>query len=122
MKHALALLGALLLPALGSAQAPTSSDPAPEIVTKAARVYRGLSGLQADFRQKLEDRRLGDESSKGTLYQAGNKFAMRFSDPATEAVVLDGSKLWVYTPSDNPGVVLRYPPPTSPVSCRNPCC
>jgi outer membrane lipoprotein-sorting protein len=111
----LALLAALLLPAIGSAQVPASSDPAPEIVTKAARIYRGLSGLQADFRQKLADKRLGDQSSKGTLYQSGNRFAMRFSDPAGEAVVLDGSKLWVYTPSDNPGVVVRYPPPTSPV-------
>jgi outer membrane lipoprotein-sorting protein len=111
----LALLVALLLPAIGSAQVPASSDPAPEIVTKAARIYRGLSGLQADFRQKLADKRLGDQSSKGTLYQSGNRFAMRFSDPAGEAVVLDGSKLWVYTPSDNPGVVVRYPPPTSPV-------
>lgn len=115
MTRRLAVLAALLLPAVGSAQVPASSDPAPEIVTKAARIYRGLSGLQADFRQKLADKRLGDQSSKGTLYQSGNRFAMRFSDPAGEAVVLDGSKLWVYTPSDNPGVVVRYPPPTSPV-------
>lgn len=115
MTRRLALLAALLLPAIGNAQVPASSDPAPEIVTKAARIYRGLSGLQADFRQKLADKRLGDQSSKGTLYQSGNRFAMRFSDPAGEAVVLDGSKLWVYTPSDNPGVVVRYPPPTSPV-------
>ena len=35
--------------------------------------YRGLSGLQADFRQKLEDKRLGDQSSRGTLFQAGNQ-------------------------------------------------
>lgn len=115
MTRRLALLAALLLPTIGSAQVPASSDPAPEIVTKAARIYRGLSGLQADFRQKLADKRLGDQSSKGTLYQSGNRFAMRFSDPAGEAVILDGSKLWVYTPSDNPGVVVRYPPPTSPV-------
>ena len=26
-----------------------------------------------------------------------------------------GAKLWVYTPSDNPGVVLRFPAPSSPV-------
>lgn len=115
MIRRLALLAALLVPTAGGAQAPVSADPAPEIVSKAARIYRGLSGLQADFRQKLEDKRLGDQDSKGTLYQAGNRFAMRFSDPANEAVVLDGSKLWVYTPSDNPGVVVRYPPPSSPV-------
>ncbi len=116
MTRRLALLAALVLPAAGVAQLPVSGgDPAPEIVSKAARVYRGLSGLQADFRQKLEDKRLGDQDSRGTLFQAGNRFAMRFADPAGEAVVLDGNKLWVYTPSDNPGVVLRYPPPSSPV-------
>lgn len=113
MRRTLALVACLVLPAALAAQ--TSSDPAPEIVTRAARIYRGLSGLQADFRQKLEDKRLGDQSSKGTMYQTGTKFAMRFSDPANEAIVVDGLKLWVYTPSDNPGVVLRYPAPSSPV-------
>ena len=90
VRQTLALIAVLLVPAAVAAQ--TSSDPAPEIVTRAARVYRGLSGLQADFRQKLEDKRLGDQSSKGTLYQTGTRFAMRFSDPANEAVVVDGSQ------------------------------
>ena len=86
------------------------------IVTRAARVYKGLSGLQADFRQRIEDQFLGNTDARGVLYQAGaGKFAMRFSDPPNEAIVIDGSKTWLYLPSTMPGQVARYPAPSNPV-------
>lgn len=51
--------------------------------------------------------------SRGTLMQAGEaRFAMRFSDPPGEAVVIDGVHVWVYTPSSVPGQVLRLPVPS----------
>jgi outer membrane lipoprotein carrier protein len=37
---------------------------------------------------------------------------MRFSDPAGEAIVIDGHFVWVYTPSTTPGQVLRLPVPS----------
>jgi outer membrane lipoprotein-sorting protein len=48
--------------------------------------------------------------SRGILYQEGkNLFAMRFTDPPKDAIIADGTKLWVYTPSETPGQVMRYP-------------
>jgi outer membrane lipoprotein carrier protein len=87
------------------------------IVRKAGAVYRGLTSLQADFIQVIRDPMVGDTlTSQGKLYQAGaNAFAMRFSDPPNEAIVIDGQYVWVYTPSTTPGQVIRMRMETDPV-------
>ncbi len=87
------------------------------IVGRAGRIYRNLGSLQADFVQTIEDRSQGDTLvSRGTVTQSGkNLFAMRFSDPAGEAVVVDGKSIWTYTPSTSPDVVFRSPLPNDPV-------
>lgn len=106
-------LAALLLAAPAALAAQGTPETAAQIVSRGARAYKQLSGLEADFRQHIEDPMIGNLDSKGKLSQVGkNKFAMRFSDPPNEAIVIDGSKLWIYTPSTSPGQVLRYPLPT----------
>lgn len=87
------------------------------IVGRAGRIYRNLGSLQADFVQTIEDRSQGDTLvSRGTVTQSGkNLFAMRFSDPAGEAVIVDGKSIWTYTPSTSPDVVFRSPLPNDPV-------
>ncbi|MEZ4456763.1 MAG: outer-membrane lipoprotein carrier protein LolA [Gemmatimonadales bacterium] len=100
-----------LLPGAAAAQDPVA------IVGRAGRVYRGLSSLRAEFTQIIEDRSQGDTlTSRGIVYQSGNNlFAMRFSDPDGEAVVVDGKYIWTYTPSTAPDVVYRRNLPTDPV-------
>jgi outer membrane lipoprotein-sorting protein len=39
---------------------------------------------------------------------------LRFDDPPTEAIVVDGTYIWVYTPSATPNQVLRMPLPSAP--------
>ena len=109
-----AALGVLL--ALGSA-APAGAQDAAAISGRAGRIYRNLGSLQADFVQTIEDRSQGDTLvSRGTVTQSGNNFlAMRFTDPAGEAVVVDGKYIWTYTPSTSPDVVFRSPLPNDPV-------
>lgn len=91
------------------------------IVRRAGVVYRGLGSLQADFVQIIEDPSLGDTlRTTGKLYQTGaNSFAMRFSDPPDEAIVIDGKYVWLYTPSTTPGQVIRTPMETDPVYGAN---
>lgn len=110
------LAGMIAVGALLGAEAAEAQDPV-AIVGRAGRVYRGLASFQADFVQTIEDRSQGDTLvSRGTLFQSGNNyFAMRFSDPAGEAVVVDGQYIWTYTPSTAPAVVYRSPVPTDPV-------
>lgn len=115
---ALAILAAL--PVVAPAQV-VNNENATAIVLRAARVYKNLSGLQADFRQRLIDDApgIGTRDSRGTIYQSGDtKFAMRWSDPAGDAMIVDGQNLWVYV-TDNPKQVLKYPMPTGPVYGAN---
>lgn len=104
-------LGLTVIPQVATAQADADA-----IVGRAARAYRNLTSLRADFAQVIDDENVGTFESRGTLQQAGqNKLTMRFSDPRGDAIVIDGEYVWVYTPSTTPGQVLRMPIPTGPV-------
>ena len=102
---------ASLRPSVSNAQDPVA------LIRRASSAYRGLSSLQADFVQVIEDGNLGDTlTTTGRLYQSGqNAFAMRFSDPPEEAIVIDGRYTWVYTPSTSPGQVIRMSVESDPV-------
>jgi outer membrane lipoprotein carrier protein len=92
--------------------APLQAQDAQAIIGRAARVYRSLASLRAEFVQMIDNPMIDSAESKGTLAQAGPaKLAMRFSEPAGEAIVIDGKHVWVYTPSTVPGQVVRLAVP-----------
>ncbi len=111
-RSSLAALTALVLLPLNLA----AQDPDPRVlVEKASRTYQGLTSFQADFHQVIADEQIGTYESRGRLQQMGeSKLAMRFSDPDGDAIVMDGSHLWVYTPSTTPRQVIRMPVPSDP--------
>jgi outer membrane lipoprotein carrier protein len=106
----LCVLASLRL-SVAHAQDPTT------LIRRASSVYRGLTSLQAEFVQVIEDAGLGDTlTTTGKLYQSGqNAFAMRFTDPPEEAIVIDGRYTWIYTPSTAPGQVIRMTVESDPV-------
>jgi outer membrane lipoprotein carrier protein len=105
----------LLAPVPGSPRPLAAQDPG-AIVGRAARVYRSLASLRADFVQVIDDKMIGKYDAKGVLIQAGdNKLSMRFTEPAGDMIIADGQQVWVYTPSTTPGQVLRLPIPADPV-------
>jgi outer membrane lipoprotein carrier protein len=102
----------ILLGLLAVAPAARAQD-ANSIVGRSSRVYRSLSSLTADFVQVIDNPMIDSAESRGTLVQAGpDKFAMRFTDPPGEAVIIDGRSVWVYTPSTTPGQVIRMSVPS----------
>jgi outer membrane lipoprotein carrier protein len=106
-------VAALLL--AGPAAAQPGAPDGRAVVARAAEVYRKLGSLEAAFTQRIDDPMVGLLESAGRVWQAGNdRLAMRFSDPAGEAVVMDGRHLWIYTPSTAPGQVIRMPLPERP--------
>ena len=106
IRRALALV--LLLPIL--AAAPLRAQNADAILQRTADTYRQLRSLTADFDQVVSNEMIGTFKSRGTLAQAGaSRLSMRFTDPAGEAIVIDGTFIWIYTPSTAPGQVLRAP-------------
>jgi outer membrane lipoprotein carrier protein len=98
----------LLLGALAGFPSALFAQDADQVMERTARAYRGLTSFSADFWQVIDDAMLGTFRSRGHLIQAGDdKLAMRFTDPAGEAIVLDGRDAWVYTPSTTPGQVMK---------------
>lgn len=107
------MIGRLVLVLALVAAAPAPAQDAGQIIGRAARVYRSLASLQADFEQVIDNPMIDSAESKGTLVQAGNaKFAMRFTDPPGEAIVIDGRHVWIYTPSTVPDQVIRMKVPS----------
>ena len=103
----------LVLAALSVAPPVAVGQDAAAIVGRSSRVYRSLSSLSADFVQLIDNPMIDSATSKGTLVQAGeDKLAMRFTDPPGEAIIIDGQKIWVYTPSTTPGQVIRMALPS----------
>lgn len=103
--------GAAFVPLLVALlSAPLAAQSADSVVARAAAAYRGLSSLGATFDQVVANPMIGTFTSRGTLAQAGaSRLSMRFTDPPGEAIVIDGTHLWLYTPSTTPGQVLRTP-------------
>jgi outer membrane lipoprotein carrier protein len=93
--------------------APLHAQDANAVIGRAAKVYRSLASLRANFVQVIDNPMIDSAESRGTMVQAGpDKLAMRFSDPSGEAIVIDGRHVWVYTPSTVPGQVIRMPVPS----------
>lgn len=81
------------------------------IIQAAANHYQDVDALCADFRQHLVVPLLGDErTGVGRICQARpNRFAMRFSEPDGDRVVIDGESVWIYYPSLDEKQVVRTP-------------
>ena len=104
---ALAALMAVALPACATAQAPDPFD----VLDRAAERYRSAGSLCADFHQELTVPLLDQrKEGRGELCQARpDRFAMRFSEPEGDVVLVDGDHLWVYYPSQDRTQVIRAP-------------
>ena len=82
----------------------------------AARRYREVRAMCADFEQVIEVRLLGRtvESAGRICQQRPNLFSMRFTEPQGDLVVSDGRHFWVYYPSMDDKQVMRHPVADSP--------
>ncbi len=90
-----------------SAQAPDAM----KILAGAEAHYAPVTSLCADFEQQRAIPLLGEEhTGRGRLCQARpDRFAMRFTEPAGDVVVMDGTSVWLYWPSSDPVQVVKLP-------------
>jgi outer membrane lipoprotein carrier protein len=79
------------------------------VLHRAIPAFQQVSTLRAAFTQVVRDPMLGTtDTTRGELFQQRpNRFAMRFSRPAGDQLVVDGEYLWVYLPSSAPGQAIR---------------
>lgn len=103
-----------------SAAAQTPASDAEAIAQRADRALAALRSLEAGFVQRVENRALERTSTgRGTLsFAAPDRLRIDYREPAGDLVVNDGTHVWIYLPSSQPGQVIRQPAAESGV--RNP--
>ncbi|PYP81377.1 MAG: outer membrane lipoprotein carrier protein LolA [Gemmatimonadetes bacterium] len=104
--RALALAGALLAPlSLGAARPRTQGD----LLDRAVAAWAKVKTARATFEQTITNPLTGRTLTASGDYQQQRpgKLSVRFSQPANERIVADGSHLWLYLPSTTPGQVIR---------------
>jgi outer membrane lipoprotein-sorting protein len=96
-------------PVTEPATEPAAQDEGARILRRASDAYEGIRALQADFTLVANNPLLrSTTTSRGTLFQKGSdKLLLRFSEPAGDILVSDGTYFWRYYPSDDPGQVIR---------------
>ena len=110
-------LVALLAPALAlTPQAsPLAAQQSVPALEEAARRYREVSAICADFEQVIETLYDSTIATAGQIcQQRPNLFSMRFTDPDGDMVIGDGEYVWVYYPSIDERQVNRFPTANSP--------
>jgi outer membrane lipoprotein carrier protein len=100
------LLGAALVAALF---APLDAQSPGATLDRAVHAYRNVKTVRASFTQTITNPLLGATvTSAGELVQRRpNHVSVRFTDPAGDRIVADGTWVWFYLPSSTPGQVIR---------------
>ncbi|MDF1505175.1 outer membrane lipoprotein carrier protein LolA [Roseisolibacter sp. H3M3-2] len=104
----------VLLPALALALPPAArrQEPTPaQVIDRASKAFSAARTVKAGFEQTLVNPATGTESkATGELVlQQPNRVSVRFTQPAGDRVIGDGSWLWVYLPSAAPNQVIKLP-------------
>lgn len=97
--------------AVCAAAGAAAQDEGARILRGASAAYEQIRSLQADFTMRHENPILRrTTTSRGTLYQRRpDRILLRFSDPAGDVIVGDGTYFWVYYPSIDAEQVMRSP-------------
>ena len=104
--RALAFAGALLVPLSLAATRPRAQG---DLLDRAVATWAKVRTARATFEQTVTNSLTGRTLTATGEYQQQRpgKLSVRFSQPANERIVADGSKLWLYLPSTTPGQVIR---------------
>ena len=102
----LALAATLLAPLSLAATRPHAQS---DLLDRAVAAWSKVKTARATFEQTINNPLTGRTLTASGEYpqQRPGKLSVRFSEPANDRIVADGSRLWLYLPSTTPGQVLR---------------
>ncbi len=94
-----------------TAQSPADTTAAMALYRKAAAQFSSAKTMRAGFEQILISPLSNTpRTTRGEMLQRPPlRFAFRFTDPAGDAVIADGTALWIYLPSTAKGQVIKLP-------------
>ncbi len=99
-----------LLQFLAATSSLLAQDTTTNLIDRAASQYRTARTVHASFEQTLTSEATGTaHPARGEYFQSGKKFALRFTEPSGDAIVSDGTMLWLYLPSSVKGQVIKMP-------------
>lgn len=100
------LLALVVLVALDAV--PAGSQPA-RPVDRAVAAWAKVRSMSGSFEQTVTNPLMRSSAvAKGTFaQQRPNKLAVRFTDPSGDAIIADGSHLWIYLQQAAPGQVMK---------------
>jgi outer membrane lipoprotein carrier protein len=105
MRYALPLIGLL---AAGQAALGQSAD---DVLQRAVAARARVKTVRGVFEQTVTNPLVGSSAeSRGEFQeQRPNRISIRFTQPAGDMIVGDGTAIWVYLPSATPGEVIKRP-------------
>ncbi|HEY6220012.1 MAG TPA: outer membrane lipoprotein carrier protein LolA [Gemmatimonadaceae bacterium] len=91
--------------------APASGQSASATIEKAIAAWGRINTFSGTFEQSLQNPLLHKTSIAHGEFrqQRPNKLAIRFTDPAGDAIISDGTWLWIYLKQAAPGQVIKRP-------------
>ena len=100
---------ALTLLVLGAA--PLGAQSVDATIDRAVAAWAKIKTVRGTFEQTVSNSLTGSSAVARGKYvqQRPNRLAIRFTQPASDAIVSDGKYVWVYLPSTAPGRVVKRP-------------
>lgn len=78
-------------------------------IDRAVAAWGKVKTVRGTFEQTVSNP-ITSATARGTgtyMQERPNRLAIRFSSPATDAIVADGKALWIYLPTSAPGQVIK---------------
>ena len=93
------------------AAAPLGAQSVDGTIDRAVAAWDKIKTIRGTFEQTVTNSLTGSSAVARGKYvqQRPNRLAIRFTQPATDAIVSDGKYIWVYLPSSAPGQVVKRP-------------
>jgi outer membrane lipoprotein carrier protein len=94
---------------LSTLSATPAQSPVDATIDKAVAAYGRIKTARGEFQQTITNALTGSTvSSRGEFQQQQpGRYAFVFTQPKGDLIVADGSSLWLYLPSTNPGQAIK---------------
>jgi outer membrane lipoprotein carrier protein len=91
--------------------APLGAQSVDATIDRAVAAWDKIKTVRGTFEQTVTNSLTGSSAVARGKYvqQRPNRLAIRFTQPASDAIVSDGKYVWVYLPSSAPGRVVKRP-------------
>lgn len=100
---------AALVIAVTTAGAPLAAQSVGSTIDRAVAAWSRIKTVRGSFEQTVTNSLTGSSASSRGQYaqERPNLLSIRFSQPASDAIVSDGKVVWIYLPSSAPGQVIK---------------